>query len=124
MAKKARKVSQAEPQPISVDLLDLDSENPRLVELGVEPGMPQHEILAILWREMAVDEVALSIAANGFFPHEFLFAEKKGSRYSVIEGNRRLAAVKLLRSSELRRQLKATDLPEISPSLTRIYQHC
>ncbi len=84
--------------------------------MGVELGASQEDILAALWRDMSVDEVALSIASNGFFRHEFLFAIKHHSRFVVIEGNRRLAAVKLLRNAALRQSLKATDLPTVSAS--------
>ena len=77
------------------DLL-LDPENPRLA--SGEGANLQEEIIGILWREMAVDEVAFSIAANGFFPEEPLFVvpgdpKKAGQRgkYIVVEGNRRLA---------------------------------
>ena len=98
---------------ISVDDLRFDQINPRFH--GEEEGESQEMILKRLWREFAVDEIADSIAANGFFAHEPLFAipeEDDGPPYVVIEGNRRLAAVKLLRSSALRMELKATNLPE------------
>lgn len=68
---------------------------------------------------MAVNEVAISVAANGFFEEEPLFVIPKGrpeagkQNYTVVEGNRRLAAVKLLRDENLRKRLKATDLPVI-----------
>ena len=100
------------------DLL-LDPENPRLA--SGEGANLQEEIIGILWREMAVDEVAFSIAANGFFPEEPLFVvpgdpKKAGQRgkYIVVEGNRRLAAVILLVDRKLRNKLKATDLPDVS----------
>jgi len=100
------------------DLL-LDSENPRLS--SGEDSNSQEEIIATLWREMAVDEVAFSIAANGFFPEEPLFVipgslnktEQKG-KFIVVEGNRRLAAVIILMNIKLRNKLKASDLPDIS----------
>lgn len=53
---------------IAVERLLLDVENPRLS--SGEGGNTQDELLKILWSEMAVIEVALSIAANGFFPEE------------------------------------------------------
>jgi ParB-like chromosome segregation protein Spo0J len=62
-----------------------------------------------------VDEIAFSIHANGFFRHEPLLIESHGDRYVVVEGNRRLAACKLLTDSELRRAVGATRLPELSP---------
>ncbi len=107
-------------QRIPVRQLDLDPENPRLA--SGRGGDTQLDLLRVLWTEMSVDEVALSIAANGFFPEEALFAvpqnpkekdpEKK--RYFVVEGNRRLAAVRLLKDEKLREKLKATDLPKIT----------
>lgn len=106
--------------PMSVKELLLDPENPRLASGA--GGRSQKELLKILWNEMAVDEVALSIAANGFFKEEPLFVipadtDKNGrqtGKYIVIEGNRRLAAVLLLRDDTLREELRATDLPKIS----------
>src|ERR1041385_7585484 len=101
-------------QLIDVDDLLLDPENPRLAEKAVD-GRSQDEITRILWREMAVDEIALSIAANGYNQYEPLFAIEAGKdKWCVIEGNRRLAAVKLLRDPNLRAKVGATDLPKIS----------
>jgi hypothetical protein len=99
----------------SIDSLLLDAENPRLVEYGLTAKATQFDILKILWERMAVEEVAMSIAHNGYFEHEPLFAtERRGlANFVVIEGNRRLAAVKLLLDGTLRRRLRATNLPEI-----------
>ncbi len=64
---------------------------------------------------MAVEEVAMSIAYSGYFEHEPLLVEEaEKGRYLVIEGNRRLAAVKLLLDPELRKRLRATNLPTIT----------
>ncbi len=91
-----------------------DPHNPRLKEHGVPPDASQPDILKALWTQMAVEEVAMSIAYNGYFDHEPLFIEKdRDGRLFVIEGNRRLAAVKLLLDADLRARLKATDLPDI-----------
>jgi hypothetical protein len=95
--------------------LYFDESNPRLH--GEASGEPQREILTRLWREFAVDELVDSIAANGFFPYEPLFVVKEGGRQVVVEGNRRLAAVKLLLDDRLRRQLRATDLPAASVAI-------
>jgi hypothetical protein len=99
---------------IPVDDLLLDPENPRLAEKGLEDRSPD-EILRVLWREMAVDEIALSIAKNGYNQYEPIFAiESPHHELIVIEGNRRLAAVKLLRDPKLRAKVGATDLPTIT----------
>ena len=112
-------LEQGIPGKKGLDELLLDIDNPRLASGA--GGTSQEELLSILWREMAVDEVAFSIAANGFFPSEPLFVvpgdPKKPAqkdKFLVVEGNRRLAAVLLLVDKKLRTKLKATDLPEIS----------
>jgi len=97
---------------VSAKDLYFDSKNPRLVEAGAPES--QKEILRVLWREFAVDEIALSIAANGYFPYEPLFVTKEDGKLVVVEGNRRLAAVRLLVDADLRREIGATDLPTIS----------
>lgn len=91
----------------------LDPENPRIVEFGLDVNPTQFDIIKALWEKMAVDEVAMSIAWNGFFKHEPLFIEEDKKQLIVIEGNRRLAAVKLLLDADLRKKVGATDLPNI-----------
>ncbi len=89
-----------------------DHENPRFY--GADGANDQDSLLETLWRDFAVDEIALSIAANGYFEYEPLFVAIEQDHHVVVEGNRRLAAVKLLRHPELRRKVNATDLPELS----------
>lgn len=98
--------------PLQVDELYLDARNPRIQQVG--ENLDQEHILKILWEEYSVDEVALSIAQNGFFPHEPLFVAEEDGKLIVIEGNRRLAAVRLLREPQLRKRLKVTSLPAVS----------
>jgi len=101
-------------QRYPVEKLFLDSRNPRLVEFSVRANPNQSDLLKALYEQMAAEELAMSIAYNGYFEHEPLIIEPRADgNFTVIEGNRRLAAVKLLLSSDLRRQLKATDLPDI-----------
>lgn len=102
-----------------VDKLLLDDENPRLASAA--QGDTQMDLLRVLWNEMAVDELALSIAANGFFHEEPLLlvpkhpleSDERKQKYIVVEGNRRLAAVRLLLSESLRDAVGATDLPRL-----------
>jgi hypothetical protein len=61
-------------------------DSPRLGETGLTQG----EILERLWRRFAVDEIAMSIATNGFFGYEPLFVVIEDGRKIVVEGNRRL----------------------------------
>jgi hypothetical protein len=99
---------------IFIILLFFDAKNPRLVEFVGKQTPSQDELLEFLWTEMAADEVAMSIAADGFWDYEPLIVAVENDRNVVIEGNRRLAAVKLLLDAEIRRKLKATDLPKAS----------
>ena len=91
----------------------LDERNPRLAGL-LAPGedLGQEELLIAMRDQMALDELAASIAAVGFYPHEPLFAEARSDgKYVVIEGNRRLATVKLLLDGDLREKLRVTSWP-------------
>ena len=109
--KKSSRASSLTAERCLVDDLYFDSQNARIDFVGTINE--QDEILKVLWRDFAVDEIALSIAANGFFEYEPLFAAREHNRLVVIEGNRRLAAVKLLRDADLRKKVGATDLPRL-----------
>lgn len=106
--------------PMKVDRLLLDPDNPRLA--SADAGTDKKALVKFMWEEMAVNEVALSIAANGFFQEEPLLvipADKpkqagEEQKYTVVEGNRRLCAVMLLRDAKLRESVKATDLPTLT----------
>lgn len=100
-----------EAAPFKTNRLCFDSSNPRLF---LDEDLDELELVKHLWREFAVDELALSIASNGFFNHEPLFVASEDGKYVVVEGNRRLAAVKLLLDGDLRTETGATDLPEIT----------
>jgi hypothetical protein len=101
-------------EDVSTDDLLLDPDNPRLSDYGIDKSVTQDEIIRVLWANMAVDELALSIAENGFYRHEPLYAAKERGKNHVIEGNRRLAAVKLLRDDALRARLNILSLPTIN----------
>jgi hypothetical protein len=76
--------------------LRFDHDNPRLAEYGITPKTHEDEILKILWETMDVQELVQSIASSGFFPQEALIVVKENGKNIVIEGNRRLAAVKVM----------------------------
>lgn len=85
---------------VNVSELHFDHENPRLAEYGITRATSEDEVLKILWDAMDVRELVQSIAASGFFPQEALIISKEDDRKIVIEGNRRLAAVKVLLSGD------------------------
>lgn len=112
--KDAKSTAETKIEWVATENLLFDPENPRLVEQLEERAANQAELLRILWQHMAVDELAMSIAASGYFEYEPLFVIPHQSKFHVIEGNRRLAAVKLLLDESERKRLRATDLPKIS----------
>jgi hypothetical protein len=79
--------------------LDLDRRNPRLPERLREAG--QRELLEHIASEYGLLRIARSIARNGFFTSEPLIAVRARNRLVVVEGNRRLATMKLLLGPQL-----------------------
>lgn len=93
----------------SVASLHLDAKNPRL---GRETSArAPREIIQYLFEQDKALEVAQSIATRGYFPNEPLLAINENDQLIVVEGNRRLAALKALREpgllqGSLQRQLE------------------
>ena len=98
---------------IAVDDLLLDPANPRLAG-AVMSIDDQDTIFVRLWQKMAVSELVDSIATNGYWQHEELFAKAENGKFVVLEGNRRLAAVKVIVDADLRKRLKIPDPPKLS----------
>ncbi len=84
---------------VSVATLQLDDKNPRLGR-EVRARAPRDIIQHLFEHDKAMD-VAQSIALRGYFPNEPLLAVKEKDKYIVVEGNRRLAALKALREPGL-----------------------
>ena len=104
-------------QDICVDLLEFDSRNPRLAEFSESPIQNEMDIIKILWDTEDVQELVTSIASSGFFRHEPLIVVEESGKYVVIEGNRRLAAVKTIRDPKVAQQVRATFPSETSALL-------
>lgn len=94
-------MTQTKIEHIRTDLLNFDHANPRLAEYGTASDLGEDEILNILWEAMDVQELVQSISASGFFEHEALIVATEKGQDIVIEGNRRLAAVKVLLNPNL-----------------------
>lgn len=82
-------------EPIDTSKLDFDPENPRFYRLNEKAGSDSAVVEEMLDDE-SVQDLMLSIGEQDYFPGEPLLVVKKGKSYIVVEGNRRLAAVKLL----------------------------
>jgi ParB-like chromosome segregation protein Spo0J len=78
-----------------INRLLLDPDNPRLPERL--RGADEVEVINWMLADATLLDLMASIAENGFFPGEPIIAlQEQGNRFVVIEGNRRLSAIKLL----------------------------
>ena len=92
--------------------LEFDPDNPRLAEDGIKNPTDSQIILALA--DMAdLTEVVQSIAANGYFDIEPLIGQRIGDKWRVLEGNRRLAAIRILQNPGLAKGT-GVSVPEIS----------
>ena len=85
-----------------VECLELDLENPRL-QTGEEfPSRGEEGLIETLADIAALDELVLSICTNGYLDLQPLIVHgPSGGPYRVIEGNRRLASIKLIKDKDL-----------------------
>lgn len=139
MANKTGREKKRVLKSIAIDKLHLDPFNPRLnPELR---GKNEKETLRSLKRHFGLDELAFSMSENGYFDEEPLiviplnlpekfegkdhtesnedndyinFLDSKDVKFTVVEGNRRLASVKILISDELRAELGIRKWPQIT----------
>lgn len=99
---------------LSPDHLELDIENPRF---GIRKVGSEEEAIEVLFKQSDLRELWYSIAENGFLQFETLVAlrpKNAGEKYVVIEGNRRLAAVKTLLNPDILKRFSNTMPPEIT----------
>ena len=86
-------------QYAKLDDLYLDAKNPRLGRHHANGNLSQEEVLEMM-REWVLDELAISYLESGFWTHEALLVVEeeldRAMRLVVVEGNRRLAALKYL----------------------------
>lgn len=87
--------------------LHFDRENPRFVDMGYSD---ETDIIRELYDHADVDELIQSILSAGYIDFEPLIVLRASN--IVLEGNRRLAALRLITNEDLRRKLKIS-LPDI-----------
>jgi hypothetical protein len=85
-------------QKVAVELIDFDPENPRFGGGAVNLSQDQIQKLLEGPEHVARDLVA-SFLENGYIQYEPLVVRKVDSRFRVIEGNRRLAALRHILSN-------------------------
>ncbi len=97
---------------VSPDLLDFDPSNPRFA--GLMDGRSQDEIQKALFGEPYYASALVdSLVENGFIDYEPLVVKQCGTRYTVVEGNRRLAAIREIRARPERYAGRKSDLGSI-----------
>ena len=124
---------------LDVEQLHLNNQNPRLPEEA--QGKIESAILRVLYERFYLDELADSMSKNGYFDEEPLvaipqklpkelentdpnseefvtFIKKEDTSFTVVEGNRRLATVKLLLSTDLRASLNIKSWSLISEEVS------
>lgn len=106
---------------VGVDWLKLDRENPRLV--GISARTTEESIVAQLYRGEELGELLQSIAANGYLDIEplIVWLDPADQKFTVLEGNRRLAAIRLFREPALADAIAKNErlkisIPEITPA--------
>lgn len=103
----------------SPDDLLLDAENPRFAGL-IDNKTSNNEILKKLRKEMYLDELIDSFKENGYYNTEPLLAiksAKESNKYTVIEGNRRLAAIKLILTDEFKNKIDKRIIEQLSEAI-------
>jgi hypothetical protein len=98
-------------QNIDINKLEFDTHNPRLVEFDHQGNVGEEKLVEILCRVMSVEEIILSLHHSGYFKNDPLIAIPNKDKYIVIEGNRRLAAIKVITQYEKYKKFYPTILP-------------
>lgn len=108
---------------ISIKDLEFDTKNPRLVEFGYDGNIKEEQLVEVLCRVMSVEEIILSLHHSGYFKNDPLIAIPNGSKYTVIEGNRRLAAIKVIVEFPKYEKFYPKILPEPTEEVKARLQH-
>lgn len=96
---------------VDLSLLKLDPQNPRLPRDEDWASQPEDRLLRVFAQRYNLLELARSIADKGFVPRHaeaLLTVEGPDETFVVIEGNRRLATLKLLTDADKRQAVGAT----------------
>ena len=102
------------PKSVPPDQLRFDFNNPRLTDEVGSPPSTEDAMIDFFQRSADLDELLRSIAENGYLPFDdIVVVEIEPDVYRVLEGNRRLAAIRVYRQPEIAERLKI-ELPTIT----------
>ena len=116
-------VVSAQENPVRINLSDLyvDAENPR--RSIAEVDLDQRALVEELYQRYDISDLLASLCNNGYFSEEPLIAiprdvdEAGQQTYTVVEGNRRLAALKILMDDDFQGIANPRLIPEIPDSV-------
>lgn len=115
------KASEWERKEIAVSDIYLDKLNTRIAWME-DNEISQSTMLKIFWEKYNIREIVESIGTSGFFKHEapiVILDPTVQSRYIVIEGNRRVSALKVILHPELAPITQKKWLLELSDSISK-----
>lgn len=108
---------------VATEKLRFDTNNPRLaIQYSVPQGAGDKEFILALKRAADIGELLLSIANNGYVQIEPMIVMGEAPPYRVLEGNRRLAAIKLLQNPTLAEECRVS-IPEVRPGMVLNLDH-
>lgn len=106
--------------PVPVSSLSFDPENPRFTpDIDIDTRKDA-EIIRELNENADLGELIQSIASSGYVDIEPLVVMENGGKLLVLEGNRRLAALKLLTNPKLAKEVDV-QLPEFNPTAAKTF---
>ena len=94
--------------------LSFDWQNPRIPSQYLKGVVSHTDMTVFLYHTYAVSELATSMALAGYFPQDPMTVTREHGLDTVLDGNRRLAAIRVLTDPELAAKLHAK-LPEPRP---------
>lgn len=113
-----------EPTKVPVNVLRLDRQNPRLT--GRADHDSEEALAAELYRSAELDELLQSMSSNGYLDIEPLVVMKgpENGELVVLEGNRRLAAIRLLCEADFVSRIHRDEgLPLTVPKIAESLRH-
>ena len=93
---------------VSPHSLRLDRQNPRLAQYDLSDVQTEDKLTTFIYEYLAGKNLAASITAGGYFPQEPLTVTHEHGHTVVLDGNRRVAAL---------RTLINTSAPELPPDI-------
>ncbi|MCU4481330.1 ParB N-terminal domain-containing protein [Acinetobacter ursingii] len=107
-------------QMISLESLEFDPQNPRLPQ-NIN-GEDEKAVISYLIDDANISELMMSIGEQGYFDGEPLLVVPRSDHFIVVEGNRRLCALKLLSDTAPapRSSKKIEAIRQSSPNIPKI----